>query len=137
MARKPPARKPAAKAPTPWLEWAMAGLGLVLLLAALAVILVDALSGPRGPAEIAVRQLEVTRAGALWRVEVEAANAGGRTAAGVELTGQLAVPGAAPETASATLDYLPAGGRRRAALAFRHDPRQGELQLHAAGWTEP
>ncbi len=125
------ARKKAAPLPAPaWLEWAMGGLGLVLVLAALAVIGAGAL-GPREPARLDASLGAVRAAGAVWLAEVEVRNRGDETAAAVEVEGRLG-----DQTASATLDYVPAHGRRRLTLAFDADPR-GAVRLSVPGWSEP
>ncbi len=124
-----PRRKP-APAPAPaLLEWAMGGLGLVIVLAVLAVIAAEALGG-RDPARLEARLGEVRPAGAAWLAEVEIRNLGGETAAAVEVEGRLG-----DQTASATLDYVPAHGRRTVTLAFDADPRAAVVTVH--GWSEP
>ena len=125
------ARKKPAPLPAPaWLEWAMGGLGLLLVLATLAVIGAGAL-GPREPARLEARLVGVRPAGDVWLAEVEVRNLGDETAAGVEVEGRLG-----DRTSSATLAYVPAHGRERATLAFAADPR-GAVELSVPGWSEP
>src|SRR5690606_16458369 len=83
------------------LEWAMGGLGALLVLAALTVIMTEAF-GARDPARLEARVTETRPAGARWLAEVEVRNLGDETAASVEVEGRLA-----GETASATIDYVP------------------------------
>ena len=125
-----PSRKPAPHPKPPVLEWAMGGLGLLLTLAVLAVILREGLS-PAGPPVLEPRLEAVHGGPGAWRAEVEVRNTGRATAAGVEIEGRLG-----DETAAATLDYVPAGGRETVTLGFAADPRAG-LELHARGWSEP
>lgn len=125
------ARKTPGPPPAPaLLEWAMGGLGLLLVLAALSVILAEAF-GPQSPAAPAARLVEARPAASGWRAEVEVTNTGDRTAAAVEVEGRLGA-----ETATATLDYLPARGRETVFLTFDADPR-GAVELSVPGWTEP
>jgi uncharacterized protein (TIGR02588 family) len=125
------ARKKPAPLPAPaLLEWAMGGLGLLLTLAVLAVVGAGAF-GPRDPARLEARLLEARPAGAAWLAEVEVRNLGDRTAAAVEVEGRLG-----DQTAAATLDYVPAHGRRRLTLSFDADPR-GAVDLSVPGWSEP
>ncbi|WP_209282411.1 hypothetical protein [Brevundimonas alba] len=114
----------------PVLEWIMGGLGLLLTLGVLAVMLHEAM-GPGGPPVIEPSLQAVSGAPGHWRAEVEVRNTGHATAAAVEIEGVLG-----DETASATIDYVPAGGEETVTLGFQSDPRAG-LQLHARGWTEP
>ncbi|MFN3669095.1 MAG: hypothetical protein ACK4VY_07280 [Brevundimonas sp.] len=124
------ARKKPVPLPAPaLLEWAMGGLGLLLILAVLAVIGTGAL-GPRDPARLEAHLVEARPAGPVWQAEVEVRNLGDRTAAAVEVEGRLG-----DQTASATLDYVPAHGQRRLTLAFDADPRAVELSV--PGWSEP
>ena len=113
------------------LEWAAAALGLLLTLAALAVVLVEAFA-ERTPPDIDLRVLSIAPAGAGWRVEIEAENRGRATAADLRIEGEVA-----GETAETQIAYLPGRGTERATLGFREDPRGDELELAIRGWTEP
>ncbi len=124
-------KKAAADERPPVLEWAAAALGLLLTLAVLAVVLVEAFA-ERTPPDIDLRVLSVAPAGAGWRVEVEATNTGRATAADLRIEGALG-----DETAQASIAYLPGRGTERATLGFDHDPRAGDLELTVRGWTEP
>ena len=123
-------KKAAPQTRPPVLEWIMGGLGLLLTLAVLVIILREAV-GPGGPPVIEPALHAVHGGPGRWRAEIEVRNTGHATAAAVEIEGVLG-----DETASATLDYVPAGGRERIVLGFAADPRAG-LELHTRGWTEP
>jgi len=123
-------KKSAPHTRPPRLEWVMGGLGLVLTLAVLAVILREAMA-PGGPPVLEPSLHAVHGGPGAWRAEVEVRNTGAATAAAVEVEGRLG-----EEIASATLDYVPAGGKETATLGFRSDPRAG-LELQVRGWTEP
>lgn len=132
--RKPPASRATPKTRQeprpPVLEWIMGGLGLLLTLAVLAVILRGAMA-PAGPPVLEPTLHAVHGGPGAWRAEVEVRNTGRATAAGVEIEGRLG-----DETAAATLDFVPAGGRQTVTLGFEADPRAG-LRLEARGWSEP
>jgi len=137
--RKPTTPKPAATAParggTPWLEWAAAAVGLVLILGVVAVIGREALTAKKGPPVISVRAEKVTETASGYVVDVTAANTGGETAAQVVIEGELVA--GTPEWREATIDYLPAGSERRAGLVFGADPRTHGLKLRARSFVEP
>lgn len=116
--------------PPALLEWVMGGLGLLIVLAVLGVIVSEA-KGPRAPAAPEARLVDARPVASGWVAEVEVANPGDATAAAVEVEGRLGV-----DTASATLDYLPAHGRETVFLTFPADPR-GAVQLTVPGWSEP
>ena len=122
--RKKPLPAPAA------LEWLMGGLGLLLVLAVLAIVAFEAV-GPREPPRIEARLGEIRRSGSVWLAEIEVRNLGDETAAGVEIEGRVG-----DRTAGATLDYVPAHGRERVTLSFDADPR-GAVDLSVPGWSEP
>ena len=130
------ARKPAPPSPRPLLEWLVAGLGLIVTAAVLIVLGLAALA-PASPPELSARAASVTRVSAGFRVEVEVRNSGRDTAAGVEVEGVLTPPVGLPETATATLDYVPGGGTETLTLLFREDPRRGRIALMVRGWSEP
>lgn len=122
-------RKPGPPPGPAVLEWAMGGLGLLLVLTALTVIVLEA-AGAREPARIEARLTGVRPAGAVWLAEVEVRNLGDRTAAAVEIEARLG-----DETAHAAIDYVPAHGEEHATLVFPADPRAAEVTV--SGWTEP
>ncbi len=124
-----PRKKPGPPPAPPLLEWAMGALGLVLVLAALAVIGAEAF-GAREPARLEARLTEVRTAGARWLAEVEVRNLGGETAAAVEVEGRLG-----DQTAAATVDYVPAHGEETVTLAFDGDPRAAQVAV--TGWSKP
>ena len=123
-------KKSAPNPKPPLLEWIMGGLGLLLTLAVLAVILREALA-PGGPPVLEPRLHAVHGGPGAWQAEVEVRNTGSATAAAVEIEGRLG-----DETASATLDYVAAGGEETVTLGFAADPRAG-LALQVRGWIEP
>ena len=146
QARKTTTRKAATrKTPTtnspaspkndiPPLEWAAAGIGLCLAVAAIGLTVWDATFGVEGPPAIEVRLTKVTPTPYGYVAQVEAFNHGGAPAAQVIVEGVLA--GAAPETASATFDYIPEQSRAEGGLIFEHDPRAQPLKLRAKGFIE-
>lgn len=114
----------------PLLEWAAAGLGLLVVLAALGVLTWHAFSGAGAPPDLEISAAGSGRSGDAWRLQVEVRNTGERTAAQVEIEGELA-----GETASAVIPYVPGHGRREAALVFSERP--DEARLRVTGWVEP
>jgi len=126
------------RAAIPPLEWAAAGIGLLLLLAMLAVIGREAIRGDsEQPPAIAVRTLRTVAVPGGYLVEVEAANRSGATAAAVEVEGRLMAGETAVESGRFTLDYVPAHARRTGGLLFAEDPRRHRLEVRALGYQEP
>lgn len=137
MPAKPPPKSAPQPRPAPWLEWTIAGLGLLLVAGSVAVLLGEALLGGDRPAAIQVRALGAERTASGWRLQVEAHNTGDATAADVQIEGLLSPPGGPHETSTLTFAYVPDGGREEGALHFKSDPRQGKLELGAKGWSAP
>lgn len=141
VAASPPKSKPSRAKPappaTPLLEWIAAGLGLATVLLALGLIGAEALRADTSPPSVAVQQLGVRQTEAGYVVTVRAANVGGSPAAQVRVEGELAVPGAPPQTAEATFDFIPDHSAREGGLFFTTDPRQGALSLRASGFVDP
>ena len=123
------ARKTSAPPGAAVLEWAMGGLGLLLVLAVLAVLASEAF-GAREPARLEAELGEIRPVGAVWLAEVEVRNLGDETAAAVEVGGRLG-----DHAAAATLDYVPAHGEERVTLVFPADPRAAEISV--TGWSGP
>lgn len=130
---------PANKSPStprkddiPPLEWAAAGIGLCLAIAAIGLTAWDAAFGVDSPPAIEVRLTRVTPTPYGYVAQIEAFNHGGAPAAQVVVEGVLA--GAASETASATFDYIPEQSRAEGGLIFEHDPRAQPLKLRAKGF---
>jgi uncharacterized protein (TIGR02588 family) len=117
-------------APRPVLQWAAAGLGLVITLGAGGVILGEALQ-PTRPVALSVR-VEGERLTRTSRIlDILVTNAGSETAAAVDISGEVG-----DATASVTLDYVPGDGEVAASLAF---PVQasGAPVISVAGWSAP
>lgn len=135
-ARKTPATKGTAspKNDIPPLEWAAAGIGLCLAVAAIGMTAWDAAFGVEGPPAIEVRLTKVTATPYGYVAQIEALNHGGAAAAQVVVEGELT--GATPETANATFDYIPEQSGAQGGLMFEHDPRAQPLKLRAKGFVE-
>lgn len=137
MSRPPNEAPGAPPAPrTSGAEWAVAVLGLLLVVGAVAFLLLDAVRSDGAPPDLAVRADSVTPAGGGWLVRFTAVNRGRQTAAGVDVVGELR-DAAGVETHRVTLDYVPGRSARRGGLFFARDPRGAALQLRAEGYQEP
>ncbi|MET4685146.1 hypothetical protein [Brevundimonas faecalis] len=129
MARKEKAQKQ-RKAGVSRLQRACALAGLLITLGVIGVLAREAFSVP-APAILTVKAEAARPAQAGWIVEVTVANQGDLTAAAVDIEGE-----AAGERATATLDYVPGQGRKKASLVFSTNERP-EPKLRVLGWSEP
>jgi uncharacterized protein (TIGR02588 family) len=120
------------------LEWVSAGVGFVLVAAALGLLIYKAIWRDVSPPEVTVRVISVVPMKNGFLVQFNAVNQGGSTAEGVVIEGQLRRgPDTTVETSHTTLQYLPSHSELKGGLFFTHDPRQFDLQLRALGYEEP
>ena len=134
-AARKPGPKPAAPRP-PALEWAAAGVGLLLIGLVLA-LLISQTAAPSGPPILRIARHAPGSNTAGHTVEVEIANDGAAAASAIVVEGVLRRQGAVAETAEVTLDYVPARSTRKATLVFQADPTTGALELRVKGYVEP
>jgi uncharacterized protein (TIGR02588 family) len=131
-------KRSGAKIEKNWLEWIVFGVGLVLVVSALAYLVYDGATATEAPPDIEVRLGEPRAGGAGFLVPVSVSNRGGQTAEGVTVEVVLETAGAPePERSDFTLAFLPRGGTREGWVAFRTDPRAGRLTARAHGYEVP
>jgi len=118
-------------------EWIAASLGAALTLGVLGYSLWEGVAGSNGPPVLSAQAQGVTPTGAGYVAAITLRNEGGDTAAGVEVRGELAIPGRPAEERRATFAYVPAGGEAAGGLVFQGDPRQGRLSLSVEGYEKP
>ena len=121
-----------AKTKSPLLEWIASAVGLLLILAVMAVIARDAFNGSADMApdiEVVVRDRQ--QQGGRWLVRFEAHNVSPITAAQVTIEGAL--PGG--ETSTAVIDYIPGRSTRSGGLIFSQEPTG--VRLRPLGYQDP
>ncbi|MGH6707194.1 MAG: hypothetical protein ACREB1_10345 [Sphingomicrobium sp.] len=128
MARKAPRRDA-----VPLLEWAAAGLGLLVLLVMLWVMAGEIVSGGDDDVPLlSVRVEAVTATPAGHVVQFRITNRSAQTAAAVQVEGKLS-----DEVATASVDYVPGRSEARGGLLFEGDPRTGAVELRVTGYELP
>lgn len=121
----------------PIAEWLVALFGAALVVGAVAFLLYQALAVKAGPPDIVLEAGAPIAAAQGYLVPVTVRNEGGRTVAGLTITGALEQEGQPLESSDATLDYVPARSARHAGLFFERDPGPLELKLALGGFQEP
>lgn len=124
--------------PIPPLEWAAAGLGLLVALLLVAILGREAVAGRDDP-PVPVLVAEVERAVATasgYVIEVRVRNLSNQTAAAVQVEGKIKA-GLEEETSSATIDYVPGRSQATGGIIFSTDPRGGPLELRVTGYEIP
>jgi uncharacterized protein (TIGR02588 family) len=123
-------------APPPW-EWAVALLGLVLVLWSIGFLAYQVVAGDDSPPDVLIRADAILPVKSGYLVQIRAVNQGGSTAAELRIEGTLRGESGNVETSETVIDYVPAHSHRKGGLFFTQDPRQFTLQLRAKGYAEP
>lgn len=120
------------------LHWIAAGVGAAVFFGVIAILLAYGLSEGNQPPVIVISTGPAVRVAQGFAVAVEVENAGGSTAAEIELEGRTGQgAGDDQEVARARLDYLPPGSTRKATLLFSQDPMARGLRVRTLGYRTP
>jgi uncharacterized protein (TIGR02588 family) len=128
---------PGQEGPPPFWEWVVAGLGLVLVLACLGYLTVQALAGPPTPPDPKIDVVAVHAQGGRFLVELRVTNRGQTTAEGLKIAGDLKQGGVVLERSETEFQFLPGESSRQAGLFFVRDPRRFALELQAVSYQAP
>ncbi|MCZ2815050.1 hypothetical protein [Modestobacter sp. VKM Ac-2984] len=115
-------------------EYAVGGLGALLVLLLVAFLGYQALAVRESGPELAVEITAVRSVGTGYEVRLDVTNDGGTTAEAVHLGGELRRDGRQVEQASASIAYVPPESLREAVLVFTADPRDGDLAVGVEGY---
>lgn len=116
--------------PRSWLENAVFAVGLVVVLALVAALVFEAVSGPSGPPVLRVR---VGAGGDVRLVPVVVENSGGSVAEAVRV--EVCAAGGDP-CAEVEVPYVPVGAERRATVGFREAPAT-PFEARVVSFLEP
>ncbi|HYE95959.1 MAG TPA: hypothetical protein VD962_07085 [Rubricoccaceae bacterium] len=111
-------------------EWAVFGVGAVLVACVVGFLLYDAFAGPGGPADLRVRLRPPEQPGQA-AVRVEVRNVGGRSAEEVVVE----VCSAAKECGEVTFPFVPRGAMRDGVIGFA-DPPAAPLEARVMSYRE-
>jgi uncharacterized protein (TIGR02588 family) len=126
-----------ASSHAPPIEWAVAIISTVLVIAMLTYTLYHGVSNSSRPPVITVQADSVIDTPGGFLVMFSAMNAGDETAAAVQISGELMRDSVAVEESDATIDYVPSQAVRRGGIMFSKDPRMYRLELRATGFSRP
>ncbi len=118
------------------LEWAVAGLGFVLVTFAVGFMAFQAFTSQDLPPNIELRVVRIEDVQGGYLALIEARNRGDEAAAEVGVEGSIERGGQPLETSETTFDFVPSGSVREGGLFFTEDPR-GALTLRSVGYREP
>lgn len=134
--RKSPRGRVQTTAPS-LLEWGIAAIGLLLLLATLGYLAYQAVAMPHRPPEPVAQVLGVERQARGFLVRVRVSNRGTETAAALKLQGVLRRGAEVVEQSETEIQYLPAGSSREGGIFFSRDPAQFTLEVAPRGYEKP
>lgn len=121
----------------PLSEWIVAVVSGLLVLGMLGYLLAEGFRRPDGPAVVTVRPDSVVPVPDGYLLMITLQNDGGDTAADVIVRGELREGGEIVEESEATVDFVPVGAERGAALHFERDPAGRDLSVRIRGFVPP
>ena len=128
---------PHERSSTPAAEWITAAIGAGLIALTLMTLIYEAVTDDAAPPELTADVVAVSPVTGGYRVEFRVGNGGARTAADVQVSGEVRIDGSVVEHADAVIDYVAAESVASGALQFTLDPRRGELSLRITGYQDP
>jgi uncharacterized protein (TIGR02588 family) len=119
-----------------WLEWVVFGVSLALTASVLGYLVYEGVHRGDAPPDIALSLGPPERRGEEFVVPVTATNRGDTTAEGLHIEVRLET-GGADERGEFTIAFLPRHATRTGWVAFRTDPRSGQLTPRVLGYEKP
>jgi uncharacterized protein (TIGR02588 family) len=123
--------------PPSTLEWILAAVGMVLLLASIGYLLHYAWTDDGTPPSPVIRVGAIEQQGGRYVVRLEVSNASRTTAAALRVEGELKRGAQVVERSEMEFDYLPGGSTREAGLFFSNDPRTLTMEVGARSYRNP
>jgi uncharacterized protein (TIGR02588 family) len=121
----------------PFAEWAAAGVGLALVVAAVVFMLYKGFARDGAPPQVVIETESIVQHRGGYLVTIRAVNRGDVTAADVKVEGQLQGASGVAETSEMTFQFLPPNSERKGGLFFTKNPRDFELKLMPKGYEVP
>jgi uncharacterized protein (TIGR02588 family) len=125
------------KGATPALEWMMGFTGAALLIALVAFLTHDGITGPAGPGEINTQVIEIAAAGDSFIVRFDIHNTGGEALSNLQVSAHVMDGEEEIESVRAAIDYLPAQSSQEGGFFLRNDPRRYSLEIRPEGYQKP
>lgn len=118
-------------------EWTVAAISAVIVAAMIGFLALEALDTTEATPVPVAAVADIAPSESGFRVEIDARNTGGATAASVRFRAALQRAGQTVETAQVTFDFLPAQSSRAGAVIFANDPRLYDVVIQAESYTTP
>lgn len=111
--------------------------GFLVVAAMAGYLFYNAVWGEKTPPDILVSVESIEQNGEDFLVIFRARNDGGEAAANVKVEALLRMGIMDTESATTTLNYIPANSARKGGFFFRKDPRRGRLVLTVTAYQKP
>lgn len=118
-------------------EWVIAALSAVLVLALAGFIAFEALSRTGSEPRVALAVERTLAIAEGYAAKIQVRNDGHVTISDVVIEGAISLDDGETQTASVTLDYLPAGSDTEIGLGFSQEIDPERLALRIVGYTYP
>lgn len=118
-------------------EWVAGGIGLALVLGAVAFTVWEGATQSRRPPDFTIRVDGIEPRNGRHLVLFTVRNTGDTTAAQVTIRATVSRDGAVLERSETTFDYVGAGATRRGGFVLGPDPGALTLEIGAVSWTIP
>jgi uncharacterized protein (TIGR02588 family) len=118
------------------LEWTVFGISLALILAVAGLLVYQEITGGDSPASLVARADAPQATAGGFAVPIDVRNIGDTSAEEVRIEAALTWTGGT-ERGEVVVPLVPYRSKRRAWIAFSHDPRDGEITVRVLGYREP
>jgi uncharacterized protein (TIGR02588 family) len=122
---------------TSLLEWAVASIGALIVMALIAYLVFYGLTRSDGPPKISFETGPVQEIGNGYVVQFTVRNDGYSTASALEISGRLMQGDSIAEESRATIDHVPEQSSRSGGLFFSRNPALHQLGVRAEGYSSP
>ncbi len=120
-----------------WLEWAVFGVGLILVLVVLGYLFYSGLSMGNEPPNIEVRLGTPQQKQFNYVVPVTVVNHGDETAASLRVEVVMRSNGEEQARGELDIPFLPRHATREGWVTFEQDPRASQLKARVLGYQKP
>lgn len=121
----------------PILEWIVAAIGLILVVATIGFMLYKSFTSQDSPPHFVASVEKISEINSGYLVIFKVKNEGERTASGVEVEAVIKNGEEILETSGATMDYVPSKSESKGGLFFKNDPKQFPPEIRVKGYSEP
>ena len=125
------------KSQTPFLEWMIAAVGVILVAGTVGFMIYEALTSSNTPPDFVTKIERIDAVNSGYLVLINVINTGDQTASGLNVEGELKDGGESVETSDITFDYAPSKSEIKGGLFFKNNPEQFQIEIRAKGYVEP